>query len=280
MTEAENQAMETQEKVPDDDRKVFVGGLAQDCKESDLREHFAVYGEIETINVKTDPNTGRSRGFAFVVFKEMEGVDKAVAVSEHSVKSKKVAVKKAEAKQGKVYVGKLNTDVSEEDLRNHFSTYGAIANIEQPFDKTKNEKKNFCFITFEREDPAKKLLKEGTTTIKGNAVDIKKVTPKPDPRMGGGFGGGRGGRGGGQQAWGGQAWGGFGMGGQQWGGYGGGYGDFGYGGQWAGDAWGGMGGYGGGFGGQAGGKAQRGRGGGRGGNRGGANRGNNRQKPY
>lgn len=42
----------------------------------ELREHFSKYGDIESINVKTDPNTGRSRGFAFIVFSLAEAVDK------------------------------------------------------------------------------------------------------------------------------------------------------------------------------------------------------------
>jgi squid-like protein len=42
----------------------------------ELREHFHTYGEIESINVKTDPNTGRSRGFAFIVFSQADSIDK------------------------------------------------------------------------------------------------------------------------------------------------------------------------------------------------------------
>ena len=42
----------------------------------ELREHFGTYGEIESINVKTDPTTGRSRGFAFIVFSQSSTIDK------------------------------------------------------------------------------------------------------------------------------------------------------------------------------------------------------------
>lgn len=42
----------------------------------ELREHFSKYGDIESINVKTDPNTGRSRGFAFIVFNTSDAIDK------------------------------------------------------------------------------------------------------------------------------------------------------------------------------------------------------------
>ena len=289
--DATNENMDTsvtESTGDEDDRKLFVGGLPQDAKDTDIKDHFSQFGDIDNINLKTDPHTGRSRGFAFVVFKHVEGLDKAVA-SEHTIKAKKVAVKKAQAKQGKIYVGKLNPEISDEDIKTHFSQYGTISNIEQPFDKVKNERKNFCFITFDKEEPAKKLLKEGSVNLNGQELEVKKVTPKPDVRGMGGFGGGRGGRGGGA----GGPWGGYGA---SWGGYGdywsGGYGGYGndpyYGG------WGGYGGYGGGgnWGGAnnggagfAGGKTPRGgprggqaRGGGRGGGMGA--RGAQRQKPY
>merc|ERR1712106_700277 len=71
---------------------------------------------------------------------------------------------------------------SDEEIKSHFAQFGQIAQVEQPFDKTKSERKNFCFITFEKEDSAKQLLKAGTTIINGVELEVKKVTPKPDPR--------------------------------------------------------------------------------------------------
>ncbi len=287
----DRQEQQQDASVDEDDRKVFVGGLPQDAKEAEISEHFSTFGEVEAVNLKTDPTTGRSRGFAFVVFKDAASVDKATEGGEEQyLKGKKVAVKKAQAKQGKVYVGRLQKDVTEEELREFFSGYGAVAAVEQPFDKVKNEKKNFCFITFEKEEPAKRLLKEGTVTIKeGHDVEIKKVTPKPDAR-GMGFGGGRGGggmRGGGHPSWGGYG------GAAGGGGWAGGYGDYGWGpysgygaDPYYGGGWGGYGAGGGGWGyqggaGYAGGKTPRGRGAprGRGGPMG-AGRGGQRQKPY
>lgn len=235
------ESMDTSTEVlPDeDDRKLFVGGLPQDAKQEDISAHFQTFGEIDNINIKTDPSTGRSRGFAFVVFKTVQSLQDAVAEQEHSVKGKKVAVKKAKAKEGKIYVGKLKPELSDEEIKNHFAQFGNISAVEQPFDKTKNERKNFCFITFEKEDCAKQLLKAGTTIINGVELEVKKVTPKPDPRsMGMAFMGGRGGGRGGYNApynpygdyygygygdpyfaggWGG--YGGYGGGGGNWGGY-------------------------------------------------------------
>lgn len=49
-----------------------------------------------------------------------------------------------------------------------------------PFDKQKNQRKAFCFITFDSEQVVNELLKTPKQTISGKEVDVKKATPKPD----------------------------------------------------------------------------------------------------
>nr|CAH7740285.1 unnamed protein product [Callosobruchus chinensis] len=236
----------------DDDRKLFVGGLSWETTDKELRDHFGQYGEIESINVKTDPNTGRSRGFAFIVFSHAEAIDKVVAAGEHTINNKKVDPKKAKARHGKIFVGGLTSELTDDDIKGYFQQFGNIIEVEMPFDKTKNQRKGFCFITFESEQVVNELLKTPKQTIKDKEVDVKKATPKPDQMgpmgmMMGGRGGrggrggmrGRGGRGGYNQNWN-QPYGGG------YGGYGQGYGYDGYGGGY--DYYGGGGGYGGGYG--------------------------------
>lgn len=46
--------------------KLFVGGLPYHTTDKSLREHFAVYGEIEEAVVITDRQTNKSRGYGFV----------------------------------------------------------------------------------------------------------------------------------------------------------------------------------------------------------------------
>jgi RNA recognition motif-containing protein len=45
---------------------IFVGNMAFSVTEQDLRELFAPYGVVERINIITDRETGRPRGFGFV----------------------------------------------------------------------------------------------------------------------------------------------------------------------------------------------------------------------
>ena len=45
---------------------IFVGNLAFSATDHDLRQLFEPYGVVDTINVITDRDTGRSKGFGFV----------------------------------------------------------------------------------------------------------------------------------------------------------------------------------------------------------------------
>ncbi|CAF4608976.1 unnamed protein product, partial [Rotaria magnacalcarata] len=61
---------------PEDDRKLFVGGLTWDTTQDDLHEYFSSFGNILDCSIKHDPTTGRSRGFAFLIFDRKDIVDK------------------------------------------------------------------------------------------------------------------------------------------------------------------------------------------------------------
>lgn len=92
----------------------------------ELREHFGMYGEIESINVKTDPQTGRSRGFAFIVYASAESIDKVTLAGEHIINNKKVDPKKAKARHGKIFVGGLTTEISDDEIKAFFGQFGTV----------------------------------------------------------------------------------------------------------------------------------------------------------
>jgi RNA recognition motif-containing protein len=47
-------------------KKLYVGNLPFSTTEEDLKEAFGKHGTVESINVITDRETGRPRGFAFI----------------------------------------------------------------------------------------------------------------------------------------------------------------------------------------------------------------------
>merc|ERR1711974_405907 len=129
---------ETQEEPnpePKDDRELFVGGLSWETGEAQLKEYFGKFGEVEAVSLKLNAETGKSRCFAFIIYKESASIAKVFEQTEHAINSKKVDVKKAKAKPGKILIGGLKADMTEEMIRSAFEAYGTVTEIELPVDK-------------------------------------------------------------------------------------------------------------------------------------------------
>jgi RNA recognition motif-containing protein len=45
---------------------IYVGNLAHSATEDELRQAFSQHGEVSSVNIVKDRQTGRPRGFAFV----------------------------------------------------------------------------------------------------------------------------------------------------------------------------------------------------------------------
>jgi RNA recognition motif-containing protein len=48
-------------------RNIYVGNLSSNLTPDELRVLFQSYGAVEEVEIVTEPTTGYSRGFAFVV---------------------------------------------------------------------------------------------------------------------------------------------------------------------------------------------------------------------
>ncbi len=57
---------------------IYVGNCPYDVTEDQLRDLFAAYGEVEKVNIITDRDTGRPRGFAFVEMTEASAAEAAI----------------------------------------------------------------------------------------------------------------------------------------------------------------------------------------------------------
>jgi cold-inducible RNA-binding protein len=52
--------------------KLYVGNLSYHSTENDLRQLFGAYGQVTSVAVISDRDTGRSKGFGFVEFASNE----------------------------------------------------------------------------------------------------------------------------------------------------------------------------------------------------------------
>lgn len=58
-------------------KKLYVGNLPFSTNEDEVRDLFAAYGDVESVNLIVDRETGRLRGFGFVEMNE-EGASAAM----------------------------------------------------------------------------------------------------------------------------------------------------------------------------------------------------------
>ncbi|GJN21379.1 hypothetical protein PR202_gb08849 [Eleusine coracana subsp. coracana] len=138
------------------DHSIFVGDLAVDVTDDMLMELFASkYRSVKGAKVIIDANTGRSRGYGFVRFgddndktnamTEMNGVycsTRPIRIGPATPRrssgdsgSSPPRQSDADSTNRTVYVGGLDPNVSEEELRKAFTKYGDLASVKIPVGK-------------------------------------------------------------------------------------------------------------------------------------------------
>lgn len=75
-------------------KRIYVGNLPFSSTEQGLQDLFGEHGEVTGVNIITDRDTGRSRGFGFVEMSS--GADEAIAaLNGHSLEGRALTVNEA-----------------------------------------------------------------------------------------------------------------------------------------------------------------------------------------
>ncbi len=79
---------------------IFVGSLPYRLAEADLKELFEAYGEVSSVKLITDRETGRSKGFGFVEMTDDEAAQKAIqGLNGSEISGRAIAVSQAEQRK-------------------------------------------------------------------------------------------------------------------------------------------------------------------------------------
>lgn len=90
-----------------------------------------------------------------------------------------------------IYVGNLSYQITDEDLRATFESFGEVSSASLIKDKFTNESKGFGFIEMPKQADAEAAIKElNGTDLKGRALTVNQARPRNSgPRRNEGFGG-------------------------------------------------------------------------------------------
>jgi len=193
----------------DNKLKLFVGGLNRSTTEEAIVNYFENYGSVQ-IKVVKNPETGQSKGFAFLTFTDTDTLEKVQSARPHKIDGRAVGTKRVLPKDEngqsdtsevkKLFIGGIKGQVEEDELRTIFGEYGKVVKVSIPTNKETGKQKGFVFIEYDDCDAVDKaIVYKDDIRICGNKVGVNKAIEKDqqyDAYMRGGMRGGRGGGGG------------------------------------------------------------------------------------
>jgi len=58
--------------------QIYVGNMSYETTEDSLRNLFSGFGDVESVKIITDRETGRAKGFGFITMNDDEAANKAI----------------------------------------------------------------------------------------------------------------------------------------------------------------------------------------------------------
>ncbi|AEC06559.1 Splicing factor, CC1-like protein [Arabidopsis thaliana] len=195
-----------------DQRTVFAYQIALRATERDVYEFFSRAGKVcpflcrfhvRDVRIIMDRISRRSRGIGYVEFYDTMSVPMAIALSGQPLLGQPVMVKPSEAEKNlvqsttaaagaggmlgpysggarRLYVGNLHINMSEDDLRKVFESFGSVELVQVPRDET-GLCKGFGFVQFARLEDARNALNlNGQLEIAGRAIKVSAVTDQTE----------------------------------------------------------------------------------------------------
>lgn len=187
---------QTREDVTD--RKIFISKLGKLTDEATLQQYFSNYGEIDDLTIGRTKLTGRSRGFAFVTFKQIESIGrvlrdvhrvdgwlldvmKAVPQSAQREKAKRVRYTQDQSMDDNIIHIHCPPAVSRERVIEHFSQFGAVEKVvgleASSSAAVKQDAKRHCFVHFSSPEAVAKALSLEQQNIDSSAVRVRRYVP-------------------------------------------------------------------------------------------------------
>jgi polyadenylate-binding protein len=173
---------------------LYVGDLDDNVREEALYDLFSKFGQIYYIRLMKDPNTGRSRGFAYVNFCNPRDAENAKHVAQYEKLGRKhirIAYKRSNIKQqqnnkSNIFIKNIDKAATIKEVHQEWSKFGTIFSAKLAVD-SKGESLGYAYIQFEKEEDAQKALEAaagGDYKFKETNVTITEFKSKNEREKG------------------------------------------------------------------------------------------------
>ncbi|MBN2723242.1 MAG: RNA-binding protein [Deltaproteobacteria bacterium] len=81
-------------------KKIFVGNLSYQTSEDELKELFGQHGDVQSVKIIVDRDSGRSRGFGFIEMEEAQALTAIDAVNGYEFMGRNLRVNEANERTG------------------------------------------------------------------------------------------------------------------------------------------------------------------------------------
>lgn len=181
-----------------DARTVFCMQLAARIRPRDLEDFFSAIGKVRDVRIISDRNSRRSKGIAYVEFREIQSVPLAIGLTGQRLLGVPIIVQASQAEKNRLaamannlqkgsggpmrlYVGSLHCNITESMLRGIFEPFGKIDNIVLMKDSATGRSKGYGFITFSDSECARRAMEQlNGFELAGRPMRVGHVTERPD----------------------------------------------------------------------------------------------------
>ncbi|KAH9404366.1 hypothetical protein TYRP_000188, partial [Tyrophagus putrescentiae] len=161
------------------ERSLLLKAAEKMVNGGDLEKYFSRFGVVERVNLKYDPETGISRCFAFISFAEEEAVEEVLRQPMHIVNGRWAEPRRAKSRPvfKKLFVGGLDSSLNTDDIRDYFSRFGKVAQVDIPVDRMSQQRRQFCFVIFQNEEAAEEAATWPRQMVKNRLLDVRRTVP-------------------------------------------------------------------------------------------------------
>ncbi|XP_067872729.1 poly(U)-binding-splicing factor PUF60-like isoform X1 [Heterodontus francisci] len=181
--------------------RVYVGSIYYELGEDTIRQAFAPFGPIKSIDMSWDSVTMKHKGFAFVEYEVPEAAQLAleqmnsVMLGGRNIKvgrpsnigqAQPIIDQLAEEARAfnRIYVASVHPDLSDDDIKSVFEAFGKIKSCTLARDPTTGKHKGYGFIEYEKAQSSQDAVSSmNLFDLGGQFLRVGKAVTPPMPLM-------------------------------------------------------------------------------------------------